>query len=80
MGLDIATCRDKGKEVPSLSRDKGTTGQAQNLGFRTGWVGTACQNPERDVTRDVTGQDNHYFSVKFIKYCRIIELLQALLL
>ena len=30
-GRDSATFRDKGTEVPSLSRDKGTTGQAQNL-------------------------------------------------
>ena len=31
MGRDSATLRDKDTEVPSLSRDKGTTGQAQNL-------------------------------------------------
>ena len=30
-GQDSATFRDKGTEVPSLSRDKRTTGQAQNL-------------------------------------------------
>ena len=30
-GWDIATFWDKGTEVPSLSRDKGTMGQAQNL-------------------------------------------------
>ena len=30
-GRDSATFRDKGTENPSLSRDKGTTGQAQNL-------------------------------------------------
>ena len=30
-GRDGATFWDKGTEVPSLSRDKGTTGQAQNL-------------------------------------------------
>ena len=28
---DSATFRDKGTEISSLSRDKGTTGQAQNL-------------------------------------------------
>ena len=28
---DSATFRDEGTEVPSLSQDKGTTGQAQNL-------------------------------------------------
>ena len=35
MGRDSAIFWDKGSEVPSLSRDKGTTGQAQNLA--TGW-------------------------------------------
>ena len=34
-GRDGATFRDKGTEIPSLSRDKGTTGEAQNLA--TGW-------------------------------------------
>ena len=37
-GRDSATFRDKGTEIPSLSRDKGTTGQAQNL--TTGRDGT----------------------------------------
>ena len=36
-GRDSATFWDKGTEVSSLSRDKGTTGQAQNLA--TGWDG-----------------------------------------
>ena len=31
MGRDSASFGDKGTEVPSLSRDKGTTGKAQNL-------------------------------------------------
>ena len=31
MGQDSATFQDKGTEIHSLSRDKGTTGQAQNL-------------------------------------------------
>ena len=30
-GRDFLVLRDKGTEVFSLSRDKGTTGQAQNL-------------------------------------------------
>ena len=30
-GRDSATFRDKGTEIPSLSRDKGTTGQAPVL-------------------------------------------------
>ena len=56
-GQDSATFWDKETEVPSLSRDKGTTGRAQNLA--TGRDRTACQNPGRDA-----GRDNHYFSVK----------------
>ena len=60
---DSATFWDKGTEVPSLSRDKGTTGQAKNLAkgrdgpgqpkFGTGRAGTA---KIRDGTRDKTGQ------------------------
>ena len=54
-GQDSATFRDKGTEVPSLSRDKGTTGQAKNLAK---WPlarrpGTA---KIRDGTQDKTGQ------------------------
>ena len=62
-GRDIATFWDKGTEVPSLIRDKGTTGQAKNLAkgwdgpgqpkFGTGRAGTA---KIRDGTRDKTGQ------------------------
>ena len=37
-GRDSATFRDNGTEVPLLSRDNGTTGQAQNLA--TGRDGT----------------------------------------
>ena len=37
-GRDSATFRDNGTEVPSLSRDNGTKGQAQNLA--TGRDGT----------------------------------------
>ena len=64
---DSVTFRDKGTEVPSLSRDKRTMGQAQNLA--TGRAGTACQNPGRDnhcfsvKIQDGTGRDNHYFFV-----------------
>ena len=55
-GRDSETFRDNGTEVPSLSRDKGTTGQAKNLtkpNFGTGWDGTARI---QDGTRDKTGQ------------------------
>ena len=36
-GKDSSTFLEKGTEVPSLSRDKGTMGQVQNLA--TGWDG-----------------------------------------
>ena len=62
-GRDSATFRDKGTEVPSLSRDKGTTGQAKILAkgrdgpgqpkFGTGRAGIA---KIRDGTRDKTGE------------------------
>ena len=63
MGRDSATFWDNGTEVPSLSRDKATTGQAQNLAigqnrmgqpkFGTGWAGTA---KIRDGAQDKTGR------------------------
>ena len=62
-GQDSETFRDNGTEIPSLSRDKGTTGQAKNLAkgrngsgqpkSGTGLAGTA---KNRDGTRDKTGQ------------------------
>ena len=54
MGRDSATFWDKRTEVPSLSQDKRTTGQAQNLAM--GRARTVCQNPGQDA-----GRDNHYF-------------------
>jgi hypothetical protein len=56
-GRDSATFWDKGTEVPSLSWDKRTTGQAQNL--VTGRDGPGQPVKIRDGT-----WDNHYFSVK----------------
>ena len=44
-----------GTEVPSLSRDKGTTGQAQNLA--KGRAGPGQPVKFRDGTRDGTVQD-----------------------
>ena len=44
---ESATFWDKWTEDPSLSRDKGTMGQAQNLAIG----GTVCQNPGRDAGR-----------------------------
>ena len=59
MGRDSATLRDKDTEVPSLSRDKGTTGTSSKSCHGTGRAGAVCQNPGRDA-----GQHNHYFSAK----------------
>ena len=68
-GRDSATFRDKGTEVPSLSWDKGTMEQAQNLatgrdgpgqpvkiwdGTRDGTITIFCQNSGRDAGRDGT--------------------------
>ena len=62
-GQDSATFWDKGTEVPSLSQDKGTTGQAKKLAkgrdgsgqpkSGTGRAGTA---KNRDGMRDKMGQ------------------------
>ena len=60
-GWDSATFRDNGTEVPSLSRGKGTTGQAKNLA--KGRAGTAkirdgpgrdSKNPGRDAGQNGT--------------------------
>jgi hypothetical protein len=51
-GRDSATFRDKGTEIPSLSRDKGTMGQAQNLATERDGILTACPVPFRDVPGD----------------------------
>ena len=59
--VGFPTGRDKGTEVPSLSRDRGTTGQAKNLakgrdGPRQPKSGTGrdSQNPGRDVGQNGT--------------------------
>ena len=53
-GRDSATFRDSGTEVPSLSRDKGTTGQAQNLA-------RGRDSLSISGTRDRTGQSLFFF-------------------
>ena len=62
-GRDSETFQDNGTEVPSLSRDKGKTGQAKNLA--KGRVGTAkiwdrmgwdSQKPGRDAGQNGTEQ------------------------
>ena len=61
MGRDSATFRDKGTEVPSLSRDKGITGQAKNLakgrdgpGQPKSGTGRDSHNPGRDAGQNGT--------------------------
>ena len=61
-GRDRPTFRDKGTDVSSLSRENGTTGQAQNLAMgrdRPGQVksgtGRAGTAKIRDGTRDKIG-------------------------
>ena len=73
MGRDSATFWDKGTEVPSLSRDKGTMGQAQNLATGQDRSGqpVKIRNGMRDETITIslsnsgtgrgTGLENHYF-------------------
>ena len=58
MGRDSATFRDKGTEISSLSRDKGTTGQAQNYATGRDGILTACPVPSRDVPRDRNERKN----------------------
>ena len=58
-GRDSATFRDKGTKVSSLSRDKETMGQAQNLA--TGQNGPGLDGPDfeslsRPIARQDTGQ------------------------
>ena len=48
-GRDSATFQDSGTEVPSLSRDKGTTGQSKNLA--KGRDGTDVLKQENDVRK-----------------------------
>ena len=62
-GRDSATFRDSGTGKTFLSRDKGTTGQAQNLstgrdgpGQQNSGTGRAGTAKIRDGTRDKTGQ------------------------
>ena len=50
MGQDSATFRDKGIEIPSLSQDKGTTGQAQNLATGRDGTGFLQAVPSRPGT------------------------------
>ena len=55
MGWDSATFQDKGTDVPSLSPDKGTMGQAQNLAKGRDGLGQSVKI--RDGMWDGTVQD-----------------------
>ena len=63
MGRDSATFWDYGTGVPSLSQDKGTTGQAKNLAKGRARrvkiqdrTGRDSQNPGRDAGQNGTEQ------------------------
>ena len=66
-GRDSETFRDNGTEVPSLSRDKGTTGQAKNLakgregsGQPKSSTGRDSQKPGRDAGQNGTEQKSTF--------------------
>ena len=56
-GRDGATFRDKGTEVPSLSWDKGTTGQAKNLAKERDRLGQPKSGMGRGTIRDKEEKD-----------------------
>ena len=55
-GRDSATFRDNGTEVPSLSQDKGTTGQAKNLAKGRDGTGQPKFGRGRDTGQNGTEQ------------------------
>ena len=56
-GRDSTTFRDNGTEVSSLSRDKGTTGQAQNLAKGRDGPGQLKSGTGRGTKRDRAEKD-----------------------
>jgi catalase len=62
MGCDSATFQDKGTEVPSLSRDKGKTGQAQNLTKERDGQGQSVKIQEGTWDRTQDGTIPIFFS------------------
>ena len=56
-GRDSANFRDKGTEVPSLFRDKGTTGQAKNLAKGQDGPGQQKSGPGHGTKRDRAEKD-----------------------
>ena len=57
MGQDSATFRDKGTEVPYLSRDKGTTGQAENIAKERDGTGQPKSGTGHGTKRDRAEKD-----------------------
>ena len=57
-GQDSATFWDKRTEVPSLSRDKGTTGQAKNLAKGRDGPGQPKSGARHRRKRDRAEKDN----------------------
>ena len=55
-GQDGATFWDKGTEVPSLSRDKGTMGQAKNIAKGRDGMGQPKSGTGRDTGQNGTEQ------------------------
>ena len=51
-GQDSETFRDNGTEIPSLSRDKGSTGQAKNLAKGRDGSGQPKSGTGRGTKRD----------------------------
>ena len=66
-GRDSETFRDNGTDIPSLSLDKGTTGQAKNLakgrdrsGQPKSGTGRDSQKPGRDAGQNGTEQERTF--------------------
>ena len=55
-GRDSETFRDNGTEIPSLSRDKGTTGQAKNFAKGREGSGQPKSGTGRDAGQNGTEQ------------------------
>ena len=55
-GRDGATLRDKGTEIPSLSKDKGTTRQAQKLATGRDGTGRDFDSLSRPIPGRPAGQ------------------------
>ena len=72
-GLDSATFWDKGTKIPSLSQDKGTTGQAKNLAM--GWAGPGQLVKIRDGTQVHSRMEHYFFSYLLTCEVYLIEVL-----